>query len=440
VWVHATPGLGRTVAFNVILIGGVSTLLFNGNPLLRFDGYYIFSDLIEIPNLATRGNAYLFYLIQKHLFKIDGLDNPVTGPGEAKWLAGYTVLSFIYRLVVSVGIALFLSAKMLAVGLVMALWAMGAIAVVPVLKGMKFLVTSPRLRGRRRRAFGVVGGLSAAALIILFAVPLPYSTVAEGVVIVPDRAEVRAKTEGFVTEVLTKPGAAVVPGQPLVALEDPTLDARVAVIKAQLDETQQRRDGVRQIDRVQAEMFEDQAAHLAEKLADFSSRQRELTVFSAQAGHFVIANAQDLPGRYIKRGELLGYVISDSDFVVRALASQSDVDLIRRRTTSVEAHDVEELDRPINARILREVPAAQQDVPSLALTTKGGGTIALDPSKTQRPQALFSLFQLDIQLLDPVRMRTQGSRVYVRFFHGDEPVAWRVLRSMRQFFLGQFRV
>jgi putative peptide zinc metalloprotease protein len=86
------------------------------------------------------------------------------------------------------------------------------------------------------------------------------------------------------------------------------------------------------------------------------------------------------------------------------------------------------------------VPAAQQDVPSLALTTRGGGTIALDPSKTQRPQALFSLFQLDVELLDPMRMQTQGSRVYVRFLHGNEAVAWRILRSMRQFFLGQFRV
>ncbi len=139
VWVHAAPGLGRTVAFNVILIGGVSTLLFNGNPLLRFDGYYIFSDLIGIPNLATRGNAYVFYLIQKHLFKIDGLDNPVTGPGEPKWLACYSVLSFIYRLAVSVGIALFLSAKMLVVGVVMALWAVGAIAMVPLLKGVDSL-------------------------------------------------------------------------------------------------------------------------------------------------------------------------------------------------------------------------------------------------------------------------------------------------------------
>ena len=153
-----------------------------------------------------------------------------------------------------------------------------------------------------------------------------------------------------------------------------------------------------------------------------------------------MADAEDLPGRFVKRGDLLGYVIPDNNLVVRTVVSQSDVDLIHQRTTRVEAHVVEDLDRPIAARILREVPAAQQDVPSLALTTRGGGSIALDPSKTQRPQALFSLFQLDVELLDPMRMRTQGSRVYVRFVHGDEAVAWRVLRSLRQFFLGQFRV
>ena len=68
------------------------------------------------------------------------------------------------------------------------------------------------------------------------------------------------------------------------------------------------------------------------------------------------------------------------------------------------------------------------------------GCCVEDPSKTQHPQALFSLFQLDVELLDPMRIRTQGSRVYIRFIHGNEAIAWRVLRSLRQFFLGQFRV
>ena len=440
IWIYGSPGLGRAIAFNVILIGGVSTLLFNGNPLLRFDGYYIFSDLVEIPNLATRGNAYLFYLIQRYLFKIDSVDSPATDPGEGKWLATYAVLSFAYRFAVSIGIALFLSTRLFVIGFAMAFWAVGAIAVVPLMKGVKFLATSPRLHGQRRRAFAVVGGIVAAAWLLLFVIPVPYATVAEGVVIVPDQAEVRAKTEGFIVHVLAIPGSTVPAREPLVELDDPTLDARVEVAKAQLEETRQRLDAVRQVDRVQTEMFEDQATHLQDKLADLQSRQKDLTVVAQQAGRFVMADAENLPGRFVKRGDLLGYVIAGGDAVVRTVVSQADVDLIDKRTTGVEAHVVDDLERAIPARILRETPAAQQDVPSLALTTKGGGSIALDPSKTQRPQALFSLFTLDVELLDHMPLRTQGSRVYVRFKHGNEAVAWRVLRTLRQFFLGQFRV
>ena len=440
VWLQGSPGLGRTVAFNVMLIGGVSTLLFNGNPLLRFDGYYIFSDLIEIPNLGSRANAYFLYLVQKHLFKIDDIESPVIVPSEAKWLLGYAALSFAYRMIVSLGIALFLATRLFVIGLVMAIWSVTAIAILPVFKGAKFLATSSRLRGQRRRAFAVVGALAAAAAMILFLIPFPYSTVAEGVVIVPDQAEVRAKTEGFVTQVVAAPGADVQPHQTLIALEDPILDAKVEVIEAQLDETRQRLDAVRQIDRVQAEMFEEQAAHLAERLAAVRVQEQGLNVNSDQSGRFVVARAEDMPGRFVKRGDLLGYVIANGNPVIRVLAPQADVDLIRQSTTVVEAHLAEDLEHPIAARILREAPAAQQDVPSLALTTRGGGTIALDPSRTQRPQALFSFFQIDVELLEPTGARRLGSRVYVRFKHGDEPVAWRILRSLRQFFLGQFRV
>ena len=77
VWLNAEPGLLRAAAFNVMLIAGVSTLLFNGNPLLRFDAYYILSDLIEVPNLAQRASRFYTYLADRYLF---GAGRPE--PGE----------------------------------------------------------------------------------------------------------------------------------------------------------------------------------------------------------------------------------------------------------------------------------------------------------------------------------------------------------------------
>lgn len=442
VWLHASPGLGRTIAFNVMLIGGVSTLLFNGNPLLRFDGYYIFSDLIEIPNLGSRANAYVFYLIQKHLFKVDDIDSPVIVPSEAKWLLLYAVLSFAYRMLVSLGIALFLAWRIFAIGLVMAAWAISAIVFVPIFKGAKFLATSLRLRGRRRRAFAIVGSFAAAILTMLFLIPLPYYTVVEGVVIVSGRAEVRARASGFVTRVV-KPGRIIRAHQTLIALEDPILNAKVAVIKARREETEQRLEAVKDVDRVQAEMFAQEAAHLDERLAVERKRRDSLDIASRRGGRFLLTPGEDaagLEGRFVKRGDLLGYVIRERDPVVRVLVPQTAIDLIRQPTTRVEAYLSDDLGHPIAAKILREAPAAQLNVPSLALTTQGGGSIALAPSETQHPQALFSFFEIDVELLRPTRSPMLGSRVYVRFQHADEPVAWRILRSLRQFFLGQFHV
>ncbi len=440
IWLQGSPGLGRTVAFNVMLIGGVSTLLFNGNPLLRFDGYYIFSDLIEIPNLAGRANAYVFYLLQRHLFRVDDVETPIVTPSERKWLLGYAVLSFAYRMLVSLAIALFLATKLPAIGLVMAFWSLTAIAVLPVFKGVKYLASNPKLNGQRRRAVGVVAGLSALVAIVFFLIPLPYSTIAEGVVIVPDQSEVRAKADGFVDTVAAADGERVEPGRTLVVLEDPILKAKVAVIEAQLEETRQRLEAVRVLDRVQTEMFQEQAANLAERLSVARKQLANLDVTSDQAGRFVPAHSNDMTGRFARRGELLGYVVSDANPVVRVLAPQSDVELIENPDTTVEARLVEDVARARAAKIIRSAPGAQVEVPSLALTTRGGGAIALDPSRTQRPQSLFSYFQLDVELLEPSDSGRLGSRVYVRFKHGDEALAWRMLRSARQFFLGQFHV
>ncbi len=440
VWVQGSPGLGRSIAFNVMLIGGVSTLLFNGNPLLRFDGYYIFSDLVEIPNLGSRSNAYVLYLLQRELFRIDDLETPVVAPSEAKWLLGYAVLSFLYRMLVSLGIALFLATKLLAVGVVMAIWSVFSIAILPVLKGLKFLATSSRLEGDRRRAITLVAGGVAVVALALFLIPFPYSTVADGVIIVPDQSEVRAKTSGFISRIAVSSGQEVRPHETLVVLEDPILIAKVDVLRAQFEETNERLEAVRMVDRVQARMFEQQTASIQERLDSIRKQERDLNVDSDLAGRFIVSHPEDMPGRYVKHGELVGYVLTDDKPIVRVLATQADVDLIRQPTTVAEARLAEDMDRPLAATILRATPSAQQDVPSLALTTRGGGTIALDPGHAQRPQALFSYFQIDVELAQPTGRGRLGSRVYVRFVHRDQPIAWRMFRSVRQFFLGQFHV
>ncbi|RUU62213.1 peptidase M50, partial [Mesorhizobium sp. M2C.T.Ca.TU.009.01.2.1] len=182
VWVNAEPGLVRAFAFNVMLIGGVSTLVFNGNPLLKFDGYYVLSDIIEIPNLASRANAYLGYLVQRYAFRIRSATSPVTASGEAGWLFFYGFAAFFYRLTITAAIVTFVSRQFFIVGTLIAVWAVILMLGVPVAKGIWFLLVNPALRHNRGRAFGVVAGTIAALAVVLFLVPLPHSTIAQGIV------------------------------------------------------------------------------------------------------------------------------------------------------------------------------------------------------------------------------------------------------------------
>ncbi|MDX1811663.1 MAG: hypothetical protein R3240_06940, partial [Gammaproteobacteria bacterium] len=98
VWLSVEPGLVSALAFNVMLIGGISTLFFNGNPLLRYDGYYVLSDLIGIPNLSSRSNRYIGYILQRYLLGVYNVSSPTRDAGERLWFAFYSPSSYIYRL------------------------------------------------------------------------------------------------------------------------------------------------------------------------------------------------------------------------------------------------------------------------------------------------------------------------------------------------------
>jgi putative peptide zinc metalloprotease protein len=206
VWANAEQGFVSALAYNLVLIGGISTLLVNGNPLLKFDGYYILTDIIEIPNLGNRSNEYLGYLIQRYIFGAKRLRRKPATPGERVWFLLYAPTAFCYRLFVMIGIALFVASQYFIVGVLIALWSVFNAVVKPLLKHIRYVMTSPKLRKVRPRAQRWTFGTMAAAVAIILAVPLPLRTDAEGVIWLPDEAHVRSGTTGFVEEVTAQRG------------------------------------------------------------------------------------------------------------------------------------------------------------------------------------------------------------------------------------------
>jgi putative peptide zinc metalloprotease protein len=208
-WINAEAGVSRTLAYNAIFIAGASTLFFNANPLLRYDGYYILADLIEIPNLRNRSNAYLLYLCERYLFGNTNVEAPEATRSERLWFVGFGILSFLYRIFVVSAILLFVGQKFFGLGLLLAFGAAIVWFITPIVKGTSYLFTSPRLRSVRGRALTVTLLLIAGIFAFLGFVPMPYRTGAEGVIWIPEESFVRAGAEGFVDEVLARPGQRV---------------------------------------------------------------------------------------------------------------------------------------------------------------------------------------------------------------------------------------
>ena len=439
-WVNLEPGILRAICYNTILIAGVSTVLFNANPLLRFDGYYMLMDWLEIPNLRQRATQYLIYLSERYLFGRREAEAPNASRGERIWFVLFAVSSFLYRILVVLAILLFLGEISLLLGLIFAASTAFAWFALPTMKIANYLVNSPRIRKVRRRAMfattAVLGGLAA----LLALVPVPFRTVAEGVIWLPDEGIVRARAEGFVTKVVATPGTRVRRGDVLIQCEDRELQTQVRVLEAQMRELMAKHRQVVRDNRVQAELIDEQMRFVDESLARARERLTELTITSQAPGLFVMPHASDVYGRYVQKGQTLAHVIDADTVTVRTLVSQQDIDLVRESTERVDVRLAERLADVIPALVKRVVPTATDELPSPALGSQGGGQVALDPSDQEGRRAVQKFFQIDVELDAEKRPVHIGGHAYIRFHHGWEPIGVQWYRSARQLFLSRLNV
>jgi putative peptide zinc metalloprotease protein len=438
VWLAVEQGFVRALAYNVMLIAGVATVLFNGNPLLRYDGYYILSDVLEIPNLAQRATSYWGYLFERYAVRTADFREFSAARGERIWLLLYAPASFLYRVAVMLAIATFVASEYLAVGVAIAAWGLFSGLILPFGKALAHVIHGTRFRNTRRRAVTTVFASSLAAALVLFLVPAPAFTTTEGVVWLPESAIVRAGTSGFVHRILVQPGSAVRVGEALVESEEIALDAALAGTRARVAELEAMLAAQRFADRVRAEITQMDLAQARAEFATLTDRVQHLVARSRADGQFAVHKPQDLPGRFVREGDEIGYVLPPNSRIIRATISQDDIELVRNRLRNVRVRLSERPEEDLPARIIREVPAGRDDdLPSKALSVAGGGRLPIDPRDPQQNKTYSRLFLVDLELPAQAAATAFGSRAYVRFDLRWEPVGLQVWRRTRQLLLSR---
>ncbi len=439
-WLGLEPGLTRSIAYNVAVLASVTTLFFNANPLLRYDGYYILADLIEIPNLGTRANRHWQYLAEAFVFRVKNPERPAATIGERRWFVFYAPLSYVYRLFVSLSIAIFIAGKLFLFGVAFGIWTIAQGVVWPIFKGLRALATAPQYADRGKRIRNVFAIGSVLLALLLFVMPLPFHTHAEGVLWLPERAILRAETAGFVRQVLAAPGTAVQVGDAVVESVEPGLAARIQVQHARVDEISAQVDAAWLVSQSKVQQLEQEAAREQAALARLEDEVQHLTLRAAAAGTLMMDRPTDLPGRFVRKGEVLGYLRTADAPLVRVVVTQADIDPVRLGTRGVEVRLPQAPGETIGATLRRGVPAGARQLPSAVLGSSGGGVVATDPRDGKGLTTIESVFEFELELPAELVHRYLGSRVHVRFEHEPEAVGLRAVRALRRAFLSFFQV
>ncbi len=434
VWAGTKPGTLNALAYNMIFVASVSTVLFNINPLLRFDGYYVLSDLLDIPNLNTQAVQHLRHLVERYAFGWRKSRSPAGGIKEAVWLTVFGIASGLYRLVVFGSILLFVADRLLVLGVIMAGICAVAWVVVPTLRLIRYLASDPRLERTRLRAVLVCLAALAGCGTLLSLVPFPASFRAPGVLEATQHSFVVNPVEGRVEEVLVPSGERVQQGTPLVRLGNDEIGLAVREVNAALEEVaamEQKALSTSQADLKAVQSLRESITRRLEKLRE---EKTDLMVKADIPGVWIAPDVDDLAGMWLRRGTPLGELVDDRSFRFASVVSEDDVSQVFSGSVlAAEVRLAGEAHVGLPASGCDVIPMEQKRLPSRALGFGGGGEIAVETREASGAVAVEPFYEVRVAVpSDRGVALVHGRSGRVRFRLGAEPLLLQWYRRLRQ--------
>jgi len=446
VWANTSTGTLHIIAYNIIFVASISTLVFNGNPLLRFDAYYVLSDLIEIPNLSQRATGYIQYLVKKYCWRLKQSQNPAHSLGESIWFVCYGIASTAYRIYISVRILLFLNARLPEeLFILVPFFAASAIIawmLVPIGKFVRYLATSGELARNRGRA--VVSTLSTLvfAVAVLGILKVPDYCRVEGVVEPVKLVIVHTETDGFVTDFMPSDETVTPGGGALIEAVNPQLETEKEALSAEFRGLEAKRRIAQMEEIAAAQILDEQIQALQEKIARIDFELSSLHLQPVLAGTWVAPDIEKTKGAYLRRGEQVGFVASLEEVRIRATARQKLAALLVEQ--AYKKLEIRVKGRPevmVTGEIETIFPAGQEVLPSEALGYAVGGSMPTDVRDPTGVRTAERFFEIRIRPSSgsPVPLLS-GQRVVARIQLPSKPLAAQWYRSARQLFQRRFRI
>jgi putative peptide zinc metalloprotease protein len=447
-WLSANPNeLASQLAFNAMLVAGVSTVVFNANPLLRYDGYYILSDFLEIPNLRQKSTEYTLGLIKRHIFRVKATQ-PLPPIVQRFWLFTYCVSSSIYRVFVGFAIILLVTYKlpeqMKIIGVLMGLGGVATWLIVPVFKTFKYLAIEPELHRKRGRATAFTLAVATAVIVLVGAIPFWVNIDAVAVVQPADGHKVAlySTEDGFVDQIKAEDGQLLHKGDVILVCHSDKLDTDIKMSESDLkkEEAEIRRSNIG--DRAARDAHMAAYKAIAERIETLKKRRASLSITAPIDGELVSPNLKDLQGRFIPRNQELAMVQRRDKLAARVVLTQEDAQPVVEQGFTTPS-DGKTIDRVqvrmssdvgtfLNAESIAVLPQSPENLPSAAPGQTGGGEIPIDPKDPSGTKPLQKQFEVVVTVDNPDGRFAPGQQAHVRFKLDKRPLVWQWARRFWQ--------
>ncbi|MFK7770429.1 MAG: site-2 protease family protein [Mariniblastus sp.] len=462
VWWFSTPGMVNQLALNVIFVSSVSTLLFNANPLLRYDGYYILSDLLEIPNLRSKATTILQRTCGALFLGIEAQPDPFL-PTRNRWMFGlYSVAAASYRWLITFSIFWFVYRVLepygfKVIGQMIAISAIYGLIGIPLVKLYKFFSVPGRFGTVKPFRATVAAGVVACLLAAIMLIPIPHYVYCSFYVTAEKAHNVYVDVPGTLEEIHLQPNQMVKEDQPIISLSSQQLRVQLASHQTEVNITRVRYENIEQAGSLVRDEGREAAEVAVQSALDLLTKRQldreRLIVCAPVAGYLlapsiVEADNSDLStltewegtplerrniGAYLKQSTFVGQVVEDMTKLEAVLAiDQSDIEFVR------PDQPVEMLVRQVPLKVFESVtqqisPTEMKSTPK-SLSSQYGGDIVTTRGKEGEDVPQSTKYLVNVALANPNLILLPGSTGVAKIRTGTQTIGQRVWRLASQTF------
>ena len=448
VWGETNSKIIQQICYNIIILGTITTLFFNLNPLMRFDGHYVLMDLLEEPNLYSRSRAYVAYICKRYVLGVKVTTNAI-GIRLKSLLLIYGLMCFVWRILIYFGIFLASSIMLMGVGMIISMAVLLIWLLIPGIKTLRYMLQGTKTeKPNFLRSLTVISCFVGLTMLCYQQFTWQEKIQSPSVFVYKDFETVRCYCPGFVKSLHIETGKFVKKGQLLLTLENREKELEIEELKYDIAIVenfirQHQNDDEK---RIQIQIAEQKKIYYKKSLAEQKALFRSLQIRAPLNGYIYTEDISSLLGKFLHSGEEIIQMYNLDHAVFKAAVLEDDIQQYSVKKGDRVTMYIETQQISFSGKITVVSPKASYEVEHPALTVLGGGDLSVEQSPTAKKEGPFGQYRLAyphfyLEIEVPQKYKKilrDGQKGYIRIYREKKAIGmllyYKISKKIKKFY------